>query len=458
MRLTFEEGTLVLRDFQEGDPVPAPFVWDARVDLWRSQALFYRQIAEFLEQEGIAFENTAPHYRRLSLQPRLLPEPHPHQRESLEGWNRHGRRGVIVLPTGSGKSQVGLMAIASTQRSTLIVVPTIDLMNQWYDLLCQTFDQEVGLLGGGYHEIRDLTVTTYDSAYLYMDRYGDRFGLVLFDEVHHLPGEIYSHAAQMCLAPYRLGLTATPERADGRHVLLDTLVGPIVYEKGIRELSGEYLAEYRVVRRQVQMVAEERAEYEASRSEYQTFLESHHLKLGTLEGWQRFVMLSARSSAGRRAMLAYRRHRRLALGTVAKLRVLEEILKAHPRDRVLIFTSDNETVYQISQTFLIPAITHQTRTKERREILQGFNRGEYLALVTSKVLNEGVNVPAANVAVVLSGSAAIREHVQRLGRILRPSPGKEAVLYEVISQDTVEIRISDRRRRHEAYAELEEEA
>ena len=142
---------------------------------------------------------------------------------------------------------------------------------------------------------------------------------------------------------------------------------------------------------------------------------------------------------------------RLALGATAKLRVLEDILKAHPRDRVLIFTNDNETVHQISRTFLVPAITHRTRTRERKAILEAFNKGEYLALVASKVLNEGVNIPEANVAVVLSGSGTIREHVQRLGRILRRRQGKEAVLYEVVSKNTVEDRISDRRRRHEAY-------
>jgi superfamily II DNA or RNA helicase len=453
MRLTFEEGTLLLRDFQETDPVPPAFVWDARVDQWRAQALFYRDAVEFLRQTHTEYKNTAPRYNKLSLQLNSPLQPHPHQQESLEGWQRHHSRGVVVLPTGAGKSQVGLMAMAQTNRSTLVVAPTIDLMNQWYDLLCNAFGGEVGLLGGGYHEIQDLTVSTYDSAYLHMERYGNRFGLVIFDEVHHLPGEMYSHAAEMAIAPYRLGLSATPERADGRHVLLDTLVGPIVYEKGIRDLSGDYLAEYRVERRQVQMVAEERAAYDAAHAEYHAFLDSKNVKMGSLKSWQQFVQLSARSSAGRRAMLAYRQHRKIALGTASKLRVLEDILKAHPRDRTLIFTNDNETVYEISRTFLIPAITHQTRTKERKELLEGFNQGTHLALITSKVLNEGVNIPEANVAVVLSGSSTIREHVQRLGRILRQREGKEAVLYEVVSKDTVEDRISARRRRHPAYAE-----
>ena len=450
MRLTFEEGTLLLRDYK-GDEAPPAFVWDARVDLFRAQAHFYRESLDYLKRESITFKNTAPRYQTLSLSQQSPPDPHPHQSESITAWIQHGRRGVVVLPTGYGKSLVALMAMLEVQRSTLIVAPTIDLMNQWYDLLSKAFAIDVGLLGGGYHEIEDVTVATYDSAYMHMERLGNRFGLIVFDEVHHLPGEMYSHAAEMCIAPNRLGLTATPERADGRHVLLDTLVGSVAYQRGIRELSGEYLAEYRVERRQVQMLAEERVQYEAALHEYQRFLQDKNIRLGSANGWRNFVMLSAKSTDGRRAMHAYRRHRQIALGTTAMMRVLEEILKAHPRDRVLIFTNDNESVHEISETFLIPAITHRTRTKERKYILEAFNKGEYLGLVASKVLNEGVNIPEANVAVVLSGSGTIREHVQRLGRILRQRQGKQAVLYEVISKDTVEDRISARRRRHEAY-------
>jgi superfamily II DNA or RNA helicase len=454
MRLTFEEGTLVLRDFREGDPVPPAFSWDARVDHWRAQALRYRESVEWLRESGAEFVDQAARYIKLDSLKRQgqAPEPFPHQAEAIEGWRRAQFRGIAVLPTGSGKSQVGLMAIERVKRSTLILAPTIDLMNQWYDLLRDAYGREIGLLGGGYYDILDITVSTYDSAYIHMERLGDRFGLIIFDEVHHLPGEAFSHAAEMALAPYRLGLTATLERSDGRHVLLPTLAGPVVYEKGIRELSGQYLSEYRVERREVQMVEEERAEYESARGEFQGFLENQNVRLGTLNAWRRFIQLSATTSEGRRAMKAYQRHRKIALGAAAKMRVLEDILQAHPRDRVLIFTNDNESVYDISRTFLIPAITHQTKTKERREILKAFNRGDYLALVASKVLNEGVNIPEANVAVVLSGSATIREHVQRLGRILRRREGKRAALYEVISKDTVEERVSNRRRQHEAYA------
>ena len=104
---------------------------------------------------------------------------------------------------------------------------------------------------------------------------------VVFDEVHHLPGESYSHGAELSIAPYRLGLTATLERPDGRHLMLRDLVGPTVYEKGIRDLSGDYLSEYNTQRIEVDMVAEERAENETARSQFSGFLESKNLRLGS---------------------------------------------------------------------------------------------------------------------------------------------------------------------------------
>ncbi|HEV2862001.1 MAG TPA: DEAD/DEAH box helicase family protein [Pyrinomonadaceae bacterium] len=443
--LRFDSGTLLLDGAGPEAGVPAPFRWDERVLRWRAPAWAYREVVKELVRGGARFEDHARSYHQFDFPTKFLSEPRPYQREAIEEWRRAGRRGVVVLPTGAGKSLVAQMAVEDVKRSTLVVVPTLDLMNQWYDLLLSCFQAEVGLIGGGYFETGALTVTTYASAFRFMERLGNQFGLIVFDECHHLPSGVHRHAAEMAIAPFRLGLTATPERADGEERLLERLVGPFVFRRETREMAGEYLSNYTLVRLRVDLTGEERAAYEREREIFRDFLRGKGIGLSSLHGWQMFVAASARSSEGRRAMMAYRESKRIALGTDAKLRVLADLLIRHRREKVLIFTAENEMVYRISQKFLVPAITHETGVKERRAWLEAFNAGGVMALATSKVLNEGVNIPDASIAVVLSGSGSTREHVQRLGRILRKLPGKEAILYEVVTQDTTEEHISRRR-------------
>jgi superfamily II DNA or RNA helicase len=426
-------------------------VWDARERLHRARALDYRDVVLALRAAGREVKDDARRYAELALAPRTVRTPFPHQSEALAAWNASKGRGVVVLPTGAGKTFVAVLAILAKQRSTLVVVPTLDLMAQWHDGLQAALDIEVGLVGGGSHEPRDVTVTTYDSAYIHMERLGNRFGLVVFDECHHLPSEAYASAARMCLAPFRLGLTATPERNDGREALYHELVGPIAYRRDINELSGHYLAPYETIRLEVPLSDSERAAYDAARAEYVAFVRAQGIDMSRPTGWGDFIMRSSLSDAGRRAFQAYRAQRRLALAAPGKLDVMARLLQRHRKDRVLVFTEDNATVYEIARRWLLPAITHQTKVKERSQILGKLHSGELFAVVTSKVLNEGVDVPSANVAIVLSGSGSVREHVQRLGRVLRKNGDKRATLYELVARGTTEQRTSDRRRDHVAY-------
>lgn len=449
--VTFDAGTLRLDGWPDGLAPPPRSQWDERAGALRLPAVAYAELILWLRREKIPHVDEARRYDELDLHEVVRKEPFPHQREAIDEWLRSRSRGLVVLPTGAGKTLVATMAIAAKQRSALVVVPTLDLLNQWYDALASTFGIPIGIVGGGYHEVCPLTVTTYDSAHIHMDRLGSRFGLVVFDECHHLPSEAYALAARMCLAPYRLGLSATPERGDGREHLYTELIGPTVYRRDITELSGEYLAEYETVRLEVTLSDEEREAYEAARATYIDFLRANGIHMGSPDGWQRFLLLSSQSDTGRRAFEAYRRQRALATTAPGKIAVLSRLLHAHRRERVIVFTEDNATAYAISRRFLIYGITHQTKVKERRAILTAFRAGELSAIVTSKVLNEGVDVPEASVAIILSGSGSVREHVQRLGRILRKSDGKRALLYELISAKTSEERTSEKRREHVAY-------
>ena len=444
-------GTLELREWPEGRPLSPPWQWDDRTRCHRAPALAYADIVRELVTTKTPHADDARRYTELATGARVHRDPRPYQTEALAAWRAQRGRGVVVLPTGSGKSHVAILAIDDKRRSTLVVAPTLDLVRQWYDLLTTTFGDTVGVVGGGEHDVQALTVTTYDSLYLHAEHLGARFGLVVFDECHHLPSPAYSMAASAFLAPFRLGLTATPERTDGREHELEALIGPEAYRKDIVELSGDYLAEYETERVSIELSPEERALHDAERAIYREFVTSHGIRMSQPSGWGEFIMLSARSADGRRAMAAYRKQRAIAFAPKAKLDYLEHLLHLHRGDRAILFTQDNATAYAISARFLVPVLTHQTKVRERSAILAGLGAGTFHAVATSRVLNEGVDVPDANVAVILSGSGTVREHVQRLGRILRKRGDKRAVLYELVTEATTETYTSDRRREHSAY-------
>jgi superfamily II DNA or RNA helicase len=450
--LAFDRGTLLLSGPSPEHLTTLPGTrLDPRTQSYRAEGRFYRAIVETLREAKTPYRDVARDFQPTAWPLRTVREPFPHQTEALEVWRRQGSRGIVVLPTGTGKTYMAILAIHHTGRPTLVVTPTIDLLNQWYAELVVAFGEPVGLLGGGYSELQPLTVTTYDSAYIHVERWGNRYGLLVFDECHHLPGPTYMMSAIGSLAPFRLGLTATPERADGQEGLMPELIGPIIYRREIKQLAGDFLAEYRVQKLMVPLLPEEREQYQRAREHFRRFVDQHGIRFGTPQGWQRFIQVTSRSAEGRAAFQAYREQKALAQAAPGKLKVLDQLLNEHRHDRVLIFTYDNATVYQIARRWLVPAITHQTKAKERHLILQRFHSGEYPVVVTSQVLNEGVDVPSANVGIILSGTGSVREHVQRLGRLLRKQADKQALLYEVIAADTAEEFTSERRRQHGAY-------
>ncbi len=374
-----------------------------------------------------------------------------HQEEALRVWLEAERRGIVALPTGSGKSHVGVMAIEATGSRTLVVVPTLELVHQWRETLRFSFDVEIGQVGGGAIDWQPLTVITYASFVQRAREIGGRFDLVIYDECHHLTGEQSAGVAARLEVPERLGLSATPDVGEEGPYPLEELIGEIVCRRDVGGMAGGVLAEYRVVTLEVDLTVEERESYLEHRKRYLSFLGRHRIRVGTPQGWNRFIRIASRSKAGRRAFWSHRVQRQVTQRARGKLDCLERLLDLHQGERILVFTADNDTVHAVSRRFLVPAFTHRTRAAERRRLLAAFGAGELPVLVTSRVLNEGVDVPEAQIAVVLSGSGSVREHVQRLGRILRRAEGKEATLYEILARETAEESTSARRRDHEAY-------
>lgn len=361
-----------------------------------------------------------------------------------------------MLPTGAGKTILGIKSIETINSAALVVVPTLDLMHQWTEVLSSHItNTSIGNLGGGSEEIEAITVATYDSAYIRAPSLGNRFFFVIFDEVHHLAAPGYRSIAEQLAAPYRLGLTATIEREDKLHLDFPKLVGGgVVFEIHPTELAkSKHLASYEIRRMHVELTSQEQCEYQKNFGAYQLCLKKLGIRMNYHGSFRRLIMMSTKNKIARDALLARNRAMDIALNSKSKLELLRNILAENTGVKTIIFTQHNSLVYSISNEFLIPAITHRTDKLERKDVLSGFKDGRYLAIVTSKVLDEGVDVPDAKLGIIVSGTGSGREYIQRLGRLLRPKLAstdgvdQKAKLIEIISSNTRETGTSERRKR-----------
>ena len=469
--LTYDNGSITIRGGISHIPYAS---FDPRTNCLRAQALYYQNILNYLNQSEIEYDDS--HVLDLIPSPNITLDennsgsnyvnsdnnansnpPNPislrdYQQKALNMWIKAGKRGCIVLPTGSGKTIIGVKAVEVINSASLVVVPTIDLMDQWTSVLSKYFSNiKIGNLGGGLDDIQAITVCTYDSAYIRAPNIGNKFALIIFDEVHHLAAPGYRSIAEQFASPFRLGLTATIEREDNLHKDFPRLVGGgIVFEAHASDLAkNKHLSSFEIERRHVDMLPDEVEEYKRNITIYQTSLMKMGLKMNYSDSFRKLIMMSGRSTIARQAVLARNKAMDIALNSKSKIEELREILSENKGRKTIIFTQHNKLVYKISNQFLIPFITYKSTKAERQDALQGFKDGKYTALVTSKVLDEGVDVPDAEIGIILSGTGSSREFIQRLGRLLRPKPfsNGKAKLIEIVSSGTREMGTSAKRKR-----------
>lgn len=453
--LSFDRGTLLLTGLERTElptiPGPSAWAWDRRVAAWRCDAIHY----PFVRGDGnndsvIACHDDVPRPIPVSWPKTELPELRAEQAEALAAWIRAGRRGQVIMPTGTGKTEVAFAAMAEARVSTLVVAPVRDLMYQWHRRILKTFGYDAGIVGDNLFNIKPVTVTTYDSAYIHMDKMGAGFGLLVFDEEHHLPGKSRRDAAILSTAPLRLGLTATPERSDGRHADLDWLIGPVVYHMPFHEAKGSTLADFDVVRIPVALKDDEQASYDRCSRTVRQFIASRREDRPGYT-WPDLCKESGQDPEARHAQKSYYLKQSIENRAAEKLRVLEDLFRLHNGQQILVFAGSNAMAIEVSKRFLVPTILSHTRKRERLAVLEGFAQGLFRVLVANRVLDEGVDVPEAKVGIVIGGQASTRQAKQRLGRILRRSGGARATLYEVVCGDTKEVERSRKRRRSDAY-------
>ena len=447
--LEFDRGSLLLTA-PRASRVPRYMAWDDRAGAWRTEALNHARLREEAAEYRLNLEDRAERFFDPPPIRAALPPLRADQEAAISAWEQAGRRGLIVKPTGTGKTEIALAIIARHRAPTLVVAPLRDLMYQWQRRIREGLGFDAGVLGDGRREIWPITVTTYDSAWIHMKEMGNRFRLVVFDEVHHLPGPSLHESALDCLAPMRLGLTATPERADGRERLLDSLIGPVAFREEIPAAKGRTLADYSLVRVPIHLAPAEQAEFDRCSRAVRAYLADRRRETPDFE-WTDLTRLARTDPDARDALRAYRRKLAITHRSAEKLRVVEDILRLHPHDQCVIFTASNRMALDVSARFLIPALTAHSDKHERNAVLDAFGRGDIRGLAACEVLNEGWDAPALKVGVVLGGEKGVKEAVQRIGRLLRRSGDRAARLYEVVIQETPDVARARRRGRSGAY-------
>src|SRR6266571_7694374 len=183
---------------------------DKRQHFLRSQPIHFTSVKSALRKQQTPFTFAFEEHPTLPFETVLSIEPRPYQNEALTCWLAAGSAGVVVLPTGAGKTFVAAMAIQETHLWTLAIVPTLDLLQQWRSALASSLSinaHEIGVFGGGEKELKHITIITYDSAVLY-PRELRRFGLLIFDECHNLHARGYRLIAERDFTPTRIGLSA----------------------------------------------------------------------------------------------------------------------------------------------------------------------------------------------------------------------------------------------------------
>ena len=445
MKLLFDRGTLVLYgNLVDAGSLPG-VLWDSRIRAWRAPACCYAMLAQELSRRYPGFHDEV--LPQLAIAPPIpFPELRPYQAAAVASWEFAGKRGIIALPTGSGKTRTAIAAISRTRLRTLCLVPTRALMAQWVKILRDTSLASIGEYGDGRRVEQPITVATFASALRNMETLGNRFDLIVIDEVHHFGAGAGDEILEMCTATARLGLSATPPEDNVRRSRLDSLVGPEVYRASVEELAGRYLASFQLITISVRLTPAESQAYNTETSIFRPVCRAF-FNAAPAALWSDFVVTAGRSNSGRRALAAWRRSRAIVLYNAEKRRVVNDLLLRHHNSRTLIFAADNDTAYSVARQHLVQPITCDIGKKERERALQRFSMGELRILVSARVLNEGIDVPAADVAIIVGGSQGSREYVQRVGRVLRPSEGKKAIVYDLVTRGTFEVRRADEHRR-----------
>jgi len=418
----------LIRDYKDNDILR----YDRFNKIYVTDPYYYYFIKNRLEENGLKIKELQLQVKDLNIN--FRGELRDYQKEAINVWKERGS-GVISLPTGSGKTVIGIAVLSEVKKSSLIVAFTKDQMMQWYDSIFKFTDaskNDIGLFYSGEKNIRPITVTTYHTAFRHMKDLVGKFDLIIIDEVHHLPADKFKRIALQCIASKKLGLSATPVREDGKHEELFKLMGGLIYYKSPQELIKRgFLAPYELIQVRVELTPREKIKYSSLLSQFRKL--SGGKKVSEI-----LQLVKEGNSIAIEAMKVYNEMKKIVNLAENKLNALDDIIKKESGNKILIFTQYVEQAEEIARKYNAYIITGKTSKSEREKLLKVFRSLKAGILVLTTVGDEGLDIPDASVGVIVTGTGSRRQFVQRLGRLLRPSNGKVARLYEIVTKGTTE--------------------
>lgn len=396
-------------------------------------------------------------------------EVNPHlwqwQAEALDAWHHSGCRGVVEAVTGAGKTLIGITAAFEAFRQgikVLVLVPTAELQTQWQQKLLETIPQAaVGTLGNGRSDsLRscDVLVAIINSATRQSVLQEHSQGMLIADECHRYAAATFAKALRSSFK-YRLGLTATYQRPDNANELvLDPYFGGVVFQLWYdRALNDGVIAQFDVAFVGVTLTDSERKTYQEASSavsklgmSLKTKLELQH---APFEQFMRAVQqLASRKQdpspvvfMARQYLESVVKRQRILTNAKHKMSVLDGIAPVIAESHgTLVFSQTVDSSTQATELLTragieTRAVSSESKPHERRGAMQLFANGIAKVLCAPRILDEGIDVPDSDLAIVLSGSKQPRQTIQRLGRIIRrKSDGRHGRFVVLYAKNTIE--------------------
>ena len=312
--------------------------------------------------------------------------------------------GVLVGPPGSGKTIAAMGIMEAIGGETLILVPSRELAGQWHEQLERNTSlrpDQIGEYHGGVKERRPVTIATYHTAA--MDRHRQlfddrRWGLIIYDEVQHIPAAIYRRSVDL-QSQHRLGMSASPVRGDDREDDIFTLIGPPIGTDWSALIEAGYVIEPELTIR--------------------------YLPWGDTQARDAYAAASGHE------------RRQAAALNPAKIADVKRLRARHEDEPVLVFVDWIEQGETLAAALDVPFVSGETRYSHRERLFEDFRSGNIDTLVISRVGDEGIDLPDASVAILASGlGGSRRQGTQRAGRTMRPA-GRSTV-YVLATRGTEE--------------------